>query len=247
MFRFVNQCDHPEPNQSGNPHVRDLLGKAVARRTILAAGATASAGAALAPLAGSSPAAAATGQLSFTPVAPNNRDNVTVPPGYDYDVVAKWGDRILPDAPEFDVFRQTPQAQAKQFGYNCDYVGFLPIQGKKDRAILCVNHEYTDEVLMFPEGRYSDETIMKIAMQAHGLSFLEIVKGSREGSWSRVRPEKTKYNRRISVTTHFRLTGPAAGDPRLRSEEHTSELQSLRHLVCRLLLEKKKIYPQVID
>src|SRR5262245_64346331 len=31
--------------------------------------------------------------------------------------------------------------------------------------------------------------------------------------------------------------------PRLhsaRSEEHTSELQSLRHLVCRLLLEKKK-------
>src|SRR5262245_64772411 len=29
-------------------------------------------------------------------------------------------------------------------------------------------------------------------------------------------------------------------DIRLRSEEHTSELQSLRHLVCRLLLEKKK-------
>src|SRR5258705_7310821 len=29
---------------------------------------------------------------------------------------------------------------------------------------------------------------------------------------------------------------PRAG----RSEEHTSELQSLRHLVCRLLLEKKK-------
>src|SRR5262245_62288819 len=27
---------------------------------------------------------------------------------------------------------------------------------------------------------------------------------------------------------------------RIRSEEHTSELQSLRHLVCRLLLEKKK-------
>src|SRR5438045_6615873 len=29
-------------------------------------------------------------------------------------------------------------------------------------------------------------------------------------------------------------------DARNRSEEHTSELQSLRHLVCRLLLEKKK-------
>src|SRR3712207_7221858 len=33
--------------------------------------------------------------------------------------------------------------------------------------------------------------------------------------------------------------------PRLRSEEHTSELQSRQYLVCRLLLEKKKIpcYP----
>src|SRR5258705_8321339 len=30
---------------------------------------------------------------------------------------------------------------------------------------------------------------------------------------------------------------------RRRSEEHTSELQSLRHLVCRLLLEKKKKRP----
>src|SRR5205814_10669172 len=31
-----------------------------------------------------------------------------------------------------------------------------------------------------------------------------------------------------------------AAERKLRSEEHTSELQSLRHLVCRLLLEKKK-------
>src|SRR5947199_5431714 len=33
---------------------------------------------------------------------------------------------------------------------------------------------------------------------------------------------------------------PAALGHVVRSEEHTSELQSLRHLVCRLLLEKKK-------
>src|SRR5947199_1122157 len=29
---------------------------------------------------------------------------------------------------------------------------------------------------------------------------------------------------------------------RIRSEEHTSELQSLRHLVCRLLLEKQNLH-----
>src|SRR5687767_15642073 len=33
---------------------------------------------------------------------------------------------------------------------------------------------------------------------------------------------------------------PARTGPRRRSEEHTSELQSLAYLVCRLLLEKKK-------
>src|SRR2546430_12283684 len=34
--------------------------------------------------------------------------------------------------------------------------------------------------------------------------------------------------------------GVARDDPPLRSEEHTSELQSQSNLVCRLLLEKKK-------
>src|SRR5262245_63576773 len=41
---------------------------------------------------------------------------------------------------------------------------------------------------------------------------------------------------------HNLIEACAVGKPVLigRSEEHTSELQSLRHLVCRLLLEKKK-------
>src|SRR5438045_7034345 len=38
----------------------------------------------------------------------------------------------------------------------------------------------------------------------------------------------------------FRLKRLLVGALAIRSEEHTSELQSLRHLVCRLLLEKKK-------
>src|SRR5258708_17842294 len=36
------------------------------------------------------------------------------------------------------------------------------------------------------------------------------------------------------------------GAGRERSEEHTSELQSPDHLVCRLLLEKKKSYIQLV-
>src|SRR5262245_65020868 len=49
---------------------------------------------------------------------------------------------------------------------------------------------------------------------------------------------------RASSLTLARVAGVGSGmsvgsvDETMRSEEHTSELQSLRHLVCRLLLEK---------
>src|SRR5262245_64567539 len=48
-------------------------------------------------------------------------------------------------------------------------------------------------------------------------------------------------SRRIQHQFGTRVTNrKAKNGTRFRSEEHTSELQSLRHLVCRLLLEKKK-------
>src|SRR5256884_747900 len=47
--------------------------------------------------------------------------------------------------------------------------------------------------------------------------------------------------RNSSLTFIVRVCGST------RSEEHTSELQSRLHLVCRLLLEKKKTYPSTIN
>src|SRR5687768_17870084 len=47
-------------------------------------------------------------------------------------------------------------------------------------------------------------------------------------------PAKTTANARTPGTV------PLSQPVRIRSEEHTSELQSRLHLVCRLLLEKKK-------
>src|SRR5690625_6799774 len=55
----------------------------------------------------------------------------------------------------------------------------------------------------------------------------------------------TEPLRRLAAPTAIRCLPAAARSPgrryRCRSEEHTSELQSRGHLVCRLLLEKKKI------
>src|SRR5437899_10157462 len=55
-------------------------------------------------------------------------------------------------------------------------------------------------------------------------------RGATEVEEVRVREEQMHF----SMPAQVRHLEPA------RSEEHTSELQSLRHLVCRLLLEKKK-------
>src|SRR3989449_10412749 len=44
----------------------------------------------------------------------------------------------------------------------------------------------------------------------------------------------------VSLRLEGGLEGDKPGERLARSEEHTSELQSRLHLVCRLLLEKKK-------
>src|SRR5687768_18312901 len=47
---------------------------------------------------------------------------------------------------------------------------------------------------------------------------------------------------RCAAAATRRVVYSISDRPELRSEEHTSELQSRLHLVCRLLLEKKKTY-----
>src|SRR5205814_5258844 len=65
--------------------------------------------------------------------------------------------------------------------------------------------------------------------------------GSPDDSRSTAEPQTTRT--RSSCVRNSYISFPPAerwATIQYRSEEHTSELQSLRHLVCRLLLEKKK-------
>src|SRR5258705_7065963 len=56
----------------------------------------------------------------------------------------------------------------------------------------------------------------------------------------RARPPDPRRRPRTARRALTRDPRRLVGARHPRSEEHTSELQSLRHLVCRLLLEKKK-------
>ena len=146
--------------------------------------------------------------------------------GYDVDVLMRWGDPVMPDAPAFDPLRQTAAAQRLQFGYNNDYVGYLPMPGSDPSAhgLLVVNHEYTNEELMFPGlGRQDIKSVsfagmtrelVDIEMAAHGGSVLEIRKIA--GKWRVV--ADSKYARRITADTPIDLSGPVAGHARVRTK-----------------------------
>ena len=147
--------------------------------------------------------------------------------GYDADVLLRWGDPIFADAPEFDPANQTAAAQARQFGYNNDYVGYIPLEGSAEHGLLVVNHEYTNPHLMFPgivkivekEGKKSIESApltkeqVDIEMAAHGGAIVEIRKEG--GKWQVVKDGK--LNRRITAATEMQLTGPAAGNDRVKT------------------------------
>jgi secreted PhoX family phosphatase len=230
-FKCGNACDQPIPNQTDNPSMADIVAAAVARRSVLKGGAAGAGALVIAGLgaraAVADPAAesagygaggrvgAEVGTARFTPVPPNNIDNVTTAPEFTHNVIIRWGDPVEADAPAFDVNRQTPEAQARQFGYNNDYVGVLPLDGR--RALLVTNHEYTDEYLMFPTGSHDPEVVKRIAIQSHGLAVVAIERGTRKGSWVRSDHRTSRYNRRITGTTEFRLDGPAAGHDWLKT------------------------------
>ena len=154
-----------------------------------------------------------------------NDETHHVADGYDAKVLLRWGDPIMADAPEFDVMNQTASAQLGQFGYNNDYVGFVPLNDDGSRGLLCVNHEYTNEEVMFPglgrqdRAQFSGMTpaLIDIEMAAHGGSVVEIAKGD-TGAWQVVRDGK--MNRRITpLETAMTFDGPAAGHARLKTSD----------------------------
>lgn len=227
-LRCGDACSVAAPNATETSYFRDVAAQALRRRTVVGAGLTATALGVI----GSSPVAAAGrgghghghggGQhgsaLPFTAIAPvpATVDDVTVPSGYDWHAIIRWGDPILRGAPAFDAARQTPEAQAAQFGYNNDYLDIVETNRSGTRALLVCNHEYTNEGIMFPPGT-DPETIVRTAWAAHGMSVVELERRRRGDTWRYV--PGARLNRRITLDTPFVLDGPAAGSDLLKTAE----------------------------
>ncbi|MGV9294915.1 PhoX family protein [Amycolatopsis sp. NPDC003676] len=232
-YRCGNACAHEAPNPTGNEYFGDIA-KGVSRRGVFKAGAVmAAAAGGFAALSGTAaaatpaPAPLAKGRAvpgtDFTPVPPNKLDVVSIPDGYAQHVVIRWGDPVVPGAPKFDFRKQTAAAQAKQFGYNNDFVGLIPQDPLGLRNLLVVNHEYTTEVHLFPADQYDPanptEEQVKIAWAAHGLSVLQTLRDPIGGA---LRTVPSPLNRRITLDTIFEVRGPAAGSKYLKTSADPS-------------------------
>jgi secreted PhoX family phosphatase len=210
-----------------NPHLDRSLGAVVARRygrrDVLKGLLAVTASTALfgdTALTSTRALAAASDRFTFEEIAGGVDETHHVAPGYEARVLLRWGDPLFADAPAFDPLNQSAAAQHRQFGYNNDYIAVFPVEGRSDRLVMCVNHEYTSPEVMFrgvgepAENDFEKITreLAEVEMAAHGVSILEIA--FENGAWTPVLT--SPLNRRISASnTEIALDGPAAGARRM--------------------------------
>ncbi len=90
-------------------------------------------------LTASDAAAMSASRFGFAPIDIQTDFSVHVPEGYNWQVVAKWGQPLFSDAPAFDpATGGTSASAARTFGENADGMELFEIGG---RQVIAVNHE----------------------------------------------------------------------------------------------------------
>ncbi|TPK63042.1 PhoX family phosphatase [Mesorhizobium sp. B2-4-19] len=233
---LLEENEGPATNPTDNRTMGEIIAARFSRRGFLKGSLAVSAIAAtvgpLAMIAADDARAAEGSAFQFDELEAGIDDKHHVAPGYDADVLLRWGDPLFADSPEFDPTKQSAEAQARQFGYNNDYVGYIAIDGSAEHGLLVVNHEYTNPHLMFPgivaivekDGKKKAEVApltkeqVDVEMAAHGGTIVEI--RNYGGKWQVVRDGK--LNRRITATTEMALSGPVAGHNRVKTNADPS-------------------------
>lgn len=207
--------------ETTSPTIADLIDQRLGRRGLLRGAAAAAA--AVSPFAAVAQPAGPS-SLTFKELAHTLDDKQHVAEGYEMQVLIRWGDPVMADAPAFDPANQTGDAQEKQFGYNNDYLGLYPLPAGSragDRFLLVANHEYANSNLMFAglgSGREArlktTQEQAKVEMASLGGAVLEIAREG--GAWKVV--AGSKYARRISANTAMEISGPAAGHAKMKTK-----------------------------
>lgn len=162
-------------------------------------------------------------KLTFTPVAKNLNDIVTVPEGYEANVIYALGDSINPDIDEWDDNKIPSGPSFLLRSGDChDGMHFFGLNTSTDEfdgnvsaeGLLVMNHEYINQTFLHPKGptkvdgrRPEDEVIRET--NAHGVS---IVHTKKDPITQKVVIDKSSvFNRRITASTEMDFAGAAAG------------------------------------
>ncbi|EPG7690824.1 PhoX family phosphatase [Acinetobacter baumannii] len=162
-------------------------------------------------------------KLTFTPVAKNLNDIVTVPEGYEANVIYALGDSINPDIDEWDDNKIPSGPSFLLRSGDChDGMHFFGLNTSTDEfdgnvsaeGLLVMNHEYINQTFLHPKGptkvdgrRPEDEVIRET--NAHGVSVIHIKK---DPITQKVVIDKSSvFNRRITASTEMDFAGAAAG------------------------------------
>ncbi|MEB7641381.1 PhoX family phosphatase [Acinetobacter pittii] len=227
-------------NTSDNIHFRDILEQHISRRSLITKAASGAVALTLAStLTGCNDSDDDSGsnnggttpvdpnkkpeKLTFTAVAKNHNDIVTVPEGYEANVIYALGDSINPNFGEWDD-NNIPSGPSFQFrsGDCHDGMHFFGLNNSTNRfdesvsaqGLLVMNHEYINQTFLHPKGptkvngrRPEDEVIRET--NAHGVSIVHIKK---DAATQQVTIDKNSiFNRRITASTVMEFAGAAAG------------------------------------
>ncbi len=137
-------------------------------------------------------------------------DTVVLPDGYTAEVLIAWGDPVS-DGPAFLQNAGNSAAdQARQWGMHNDGVVYFPINGSA-HGLLVQNNEYTDDVLLFPDGTANwarrrrrsrsprtafRDRVANVAAAAAATRAPSRRWGHKGGEWRVVRP--SQYARRVT-------------------------------------------------
>ena len=182
--------------------------------------------------------------LGFRNVMISTIDDVVVPPGYTAQVLIPWGTPLQSSGPAFKPdASNTAAEQAQQVGMSHDGMHFFPLDAEHEgddddrdddnrddddrdddsrgraksstRGLLVLNHEATDQVLLFTDGDavITQEKVNK-SLNAHGVTVIKVALV--KGRWTHV---DSRRNRRITGLTPVTFSGPLTlRDTRLQSK-----------------------------
>ncbi|MDM7930010.1 PhoX family protein [Blastomonas fulva] len=172
-----------------------------------------------APTPAPTPAPAPSFSISFNSVPANQNDRVTVPTGYEVNVLLKAGDLIVPGGAAFNGSFPTPGQAENWAGGNHDGMELfaIPSVDPNTAGLLAVNFEYPDFNILMSDAEATavqanpaaaTATQRQLALSAVGVGVVEIQRGA-DGKWSVV--ANSRFNKRYSGNSNYRGGGPAAG------------------------------------